>query len=580
MPAKWSFKSNVFQKVIIKIGSADKEWPLEIKKPDIQHLPVASVSMTVHNSRSTNETFSDPVMMIMNRVRSCAYFSETSKSELAEEFIALQKDDKVTLLNHLPGCLQSDNYAHRANALFALGLFGPQARFALNGVIGAMDCWNCKVILQVADTLTNIGPSYAVPALVDALRKAPPPEAAALQWTITDIYILECLEAFGPAASSAAPDLAACLHFINDPNQALISIGAAAIPAILNQVQRATESRQDWVCHNAAEIISLIGSDASQLLAESFASSTLEGRVSLMSMVSLLQPPALTENAIPWLRQLLTDESVRSYAASALHTLESCATPGASASDMANVVLNMVRSGLYFSDTSKLELAALLNNAPESEKENLVAPLCAAMQGSGCVRRANAIYVLGLLGPQAGPAVPAIIAAMMKVSCKGLIQAAEALSKIGASFAVPELIKSLNPQPHPNGFGWSRVNECIMVCLDTFAPLLSSEAQVLAMNLGHGSADTVIAGIGPAVIPGVLKEVELHSDQTSMSRTSRFAAEVLSSIGSAASQPLINALESSTGKPLEAISLVFSLLKPPALSSEAAPALSRLFMLR
>jgi hypothetical protein len=143
---------------------------------------------------------------------------------------------------------------------------------------------------------------------------------------------------------------------------------------------------------------------------------------------------------------------------------------------------------------------------------------------------------------------------------------------------VPELIKSLNPKPNPNGFGWSRDNECLMVCLEKFGPLLSSEAPALAMLLGHGSADTLLASIGPAVIPGVLIEVELHSEQTDMSRTSRFAAEVLSSIGSAASRPLIDALESSTAKPLEAISLVFSHLKPPALSSEAAPALNRLFM--
>jgi HEAT repeat protein len=579
--ARGCFKPNVFQKTFNLVQSAEKEDPLDnIKKPDISYQPVAQVRMTVNTGQSKSETLSDPVMMILNRVCRCAYLSEASKSELAEEFIAMPENDKVTLLNHLPSSFDSDNYANRANALFALGLFGPQARFALHGIIGAMDCWNCKVVMQVADTLTNIGASYAVPALLDTLRKAPPPEGTSLQWTINDEYILECLEAFGPAASSAAPALAAYLHFHNSANQALFSIGAAAIPAILNQVQRATESRLDWVRHNAAEIISSIGVDVSQQLVESFASSTPEGRRSLLSMVSLLKPPVLNENAIPWLRQLLTDESLQTYAAEALLNLESGATPDASASDMATVVLKMVHSGLYLSDTSKIELADLLGKAPESEKEKLVAPLCAAMKsgGGGCVRRTNAVYVLGLLGPQAGPAVPAIIGAMKKVSCKGVMQAADALSKIGASYAVPELIKSLNPVPHPNGFGWSRDNECIMVCLGAFEPFLSSDAPFLAMLLGHGSANTLIAGIGPAVIPGVLKEVELHSDQTDMSRTSRFAAEVLSSIGSAASQPLIDALESSTAKPLEAISLVFSLLQPPALSSEAAPALNRLFM--
>jgi len=534
--------------------------------------------MSVETNQSSRETLSDSVMAILNRVRCCSYLSEPSKSELAEELAAVPENEKTPLVNHLLSCLQSDNYAHRANALYVLGLFGPQARLTVRQIIGSMDCWNCKVVMQIADTLRKIGASYAVPALVGALRKAPAPEETRLQWTIHDEYILECLESFGPDASSAAPDLAAYLHFHNSANQALVSIGAAAIPAILNEVQRAIESRLDWVCHNAADIISLIGSDVSQLLVESFTLSTPKGRRALMSMVSLLQPPALNENAIPWLRRLLTDASVQTYAEKALLTLESSATPTESANDPATVVLNTVHSGLYLSDTAKLELAELLDKPPETEKEKLVAPLCAAMQSGGCVRRANAVYVLGLLGPQAGSAVPAIIQAMKKVSCRGVMQAADALAKIGASYAVPELIKSLNPQPNPSGFGWSRDNECIMVCLGSFGSLLNSDAPFLAALLGHGSADMVLASIGPAVIPGVLKVVEQDCGQTRMSRTCRFAAEVLSSIGFAASQPMIDALESSAGKPQEAFSLVFSLLKPPALNSEAAPALNQMLM--
>lgn len=536
--------------------------------------------MTVETSQSKSETLSPPVTMILNRIRCCAYLTEISKTQLAKEVVALSRDDRVTLLNHLPEILSADNYAYRANALFAIGLFGPQARFALPGIIESMDCWNCKVVVQVADTLTNIGATYAVPALLGALRKAPPPDGTSLQWTIQDEYILEIIETFGTAAESAAPALAAYLHFHNSANQALISIGAAAIPAILDQVERATKSRLNWVSHNAAEIISAIGIDITKQLVQSFEASTPEGRLALLSMVSMLRPPALSKNAIPWLRQLLRDDSFQSYAERALHTLESYKEPVTGASDKPTVILNMVHSGKYLSESSKLTLSQLLRKATASEQQNLLNPLCEAMQsgGGGCARRANAIYVLGLLGPQAGPAVPSIIEAMLRVNCRGVIQAADALAKIGASYAVPELIKALNPAPNPSSGGWSRVNECIMVCLESFGPALSSEAPLLALCLDHGSVNTVLASIGPAAISPILDEVKRQIDGSKLWRTCRFAAEALSAIGAPASRPLIEALASSTAKNREAISLLFSHLKPPALSLEAVPALCRLYL--
>ncbi len=530
--------------------------------------------------------------MILTRVRSSLYLSNNSKDELADLLNKAPENEKAMLIAPLTSCLYSVHHSWRANAVCVLGLIGPQARSAVPAIIKAMEgtFTSCKGVMCAAEALPKIGATYAVPELIKALQHAPEPDATSRRgWSYYDSHIVECLEAFGPSACDAAPYLAVHLHFHASANPALISIGAAAVPAILREVKRTTAKRLEWMCFNAAVVLSAIGSDASQPLIDALESSAPENLVAISMVFGFLRlvpmplrrRHALNANAVPTLQRLLMDTRVQKYAKKALLTLESPPGSRVSANTFTSVVLDTVRCGWQISDQTKGELAAIFDIAPNGKKRGLITPLTSSLQSDQSVERANAVYVLGLLGPQAQSAVPGIISALGYINCKGIMQAAEALREIGAAYAVPELVNALPQPPSPQqsiSNGFSQQEKCILECLESFGPLLSSNASIFAAFLRNGGTNTVLANIGAAAIPAILNEVERVSGQHAMTWECPHAAEVLSAIGAAASKPLIDALESSTPQTREAIALVFGSLRGPALSVEAAPVLCRFLM--
>lgn len=552
----------------------------------IDREPVVRIQILPGNSKPRYVSKNAAVMSILDRVRSTLYIVGEGRESIVTWLSELPEDEQEALVAELTSTLNSAYYVQRANAIFVLGLLGTRARPAIRAIVQSMNVWNCKVTMAAAEALPKIDAIEAATALANGFNKIPSTDSASLSWCNQDESIVQCLEALGPSAISAAPNLCAYLHFMGRTNHALISMGADAIPYVLTEVRRASSKRLPQICRNAAEIFSAIGTDACQPLIDALLC-LQDDRLRMAMIFSFLEPPALTEDAREPLRRLLSDASVKAYAEQALAKLDAQSRAKVSANgmlsrDAVSAVLSAVRSGRYIF-SKNIALASMT----DAQKVSLVGSLIEYVKSFKQSEQVNAIYVLGLLGQQASPATADIVKALDRMDCAAVIQAADTLLKIGAAYAVPELIAELPAEAQRMTVtGLSRTQERAIECLELFSEYFrdsfkgltqksfSSHLPFLAAFLATRSVNTLLATIGPAAIPAIIDEVRRAAVRKKLTWTCPNAAIVLTAIGAPASQPLNDALVASTPETREAFSLVFSTLKPPALSISAAPILS------
>jgi len=122
--------------------------------------------------------------------------------------------------------------------------------------------------------------------------------------------------------------------------------------------------------------------------------------------------------------------------------------------DGVSLVLNAVRVGYgrvkggSISAEAKPEIESIVLKLHVSDKDRLMTPLRAALQSDNDTQRVNAIYVLGLLGAYASPAIPDLLRASEgRMLANIRWEVAATLPKIGAEHALPELIKALGDGP-------------------------------------------------------------------------------------------------------------------------------------
>jgi flagellar motor switch protein FliG len=504
--------------------------------------------------------------------------TDATKGEVAALLQSMSDGEKDKLVAALKQTLRSVYYGWRVNAAYVIGLLGPAARDLISPLIDGMNCWKCRVAMEVVAALPKISSQDAVSELIKSLRKAPSPDADSYSWTDHDENLVMCLASLGPVASDAAPHLAAYLHFSPGCSEALVSIGSASVSQVIAEVKRATRPRRARICTRAASVLSAIGADAAKPLLNALESSSGEQQLAMAMLFAELKPPALSTAATPVLRRLLSNASLKEYAQKALDAMESDAEFQKSGDgNRVSNALHMVHSYTPMWQRKQTELASI-SAMSDSERRTLIDELIAILQNGRHSERANTAYALGVLGAAAHPAVPALIESLKYMNAVSVMQVASALTKMDAEYVLPLLVEALPlpPSPAQSSYTFSRHEARIIECIEAFGMRAESFAPKLARFVRSDSASTMIANLGLAAVPAVLKVVEESNKQHAMSWVCRNAAEVLSSIGAEANKLLVDALESSNAEMLEAISLVFSSLKRPALSVDAAPSLCRM----
>jgi len=152
----------------------------------------------------------------------------------------------------------------RADALRAIGAFGPDARSAIDEIAHAFGDPEPEVRIAAAWALSQLGPAgtHAVPSLRRALadRDARVRSLAAV-----------ALRSVGPQAAGAVPDLIQALRdsaaFVRAPAaDALGSIGPAAKAAVRPLAERLSTADEVYVLRSVAAALGNVGPDAAEAL--------------------------------------------------------------------------------------------------------------------------------------------------------------------------------------------------------------------------------------------------------------------------------------------------------------------------
>jgi hypothetical protein len=236
-------------------------------------------------------------------------------------------------------------------------------------------------------------------------------------------------------------------------------------------------------------------------------------------------------------------------------------------SEVSEQILSKVRMRMTLTNHLKTELSGLARQLLPHEKDMLLAPLAVALQSPFPDERNKAIYILGLFGPDARDAVPQLVK-NLRLSVVGNV--IEALQKICGGDALLELTKGIPEadwQAAPVIFGLLREKEP------------TSHLKFITPYIGAGPVSQWLQKYGPGAIPAILDEVRRQDakDKEGASRCAE-AANILSAYGTAATEPVVKALEWSAGDTRLAMLKMIHWLKAPALSIEFAPLLCRILV--
>jgi len=230
------------------------------------------------------------------------------------------------------------------------------------------------------------------------------------------------------------------------------------------------------------------------------------------------------------------------------------------------LILNIVQHRTYknvhtniLSKNDERELAELAKFTTDFKSE-LVEALISVLRSDYLAHRVNAAYMLGLLGPDARTAIPAMIEAMNGALGNIEWSVVEALPKIGAIYALPELIRSLGQAPTEGATSWdSKLQDShIIACLAALGPAASSAAPRLMPYLGSYAAEQALTRMGLAVVPVMLEYVQREDTRHAWVYSN--AAKVIEGIGPQAIQFLNELLRSNSVKNRPALLAVFNSL--------------------
>lgn len=222
----------------------------------------------------------------------------------------------------------------------------------------------------------------------------------------------------------------------------------------------------------------------------------------------------------------------------------------------------------YESSKKKQEyLAQLLAGVPSVEYPSLITRLRACLRSAEWEQQANAVFVLGLLGPAAKDAVPDMIEAMKARMANVSWEVSAALPKIGNA-AVPPLISALR-RCNEKSREVYRLNEAIAA----LGPVALDAAPVVVPFLREGSNNNsteALVSIGPASIPFVC--AGLANEKLNITYG---AAQVLSKFGDRSTDQLLKALRRASPAARKNITNVLSRMNPPP-GKSVAPAMCHL----
>ncbi len=337
--------------------------------------------------------------------------------------------------------LADDDLLVQRDAAAALGKLGPQAASAVPQLIAALRDGAGAVTIEAAQALTSIG-QPAVQPLTGLLQNPDYRNLAAA--VLGDI---------GPPAVDAVP---AILEMLDAPDTetrraallALAGIGPAARPAAAERLVQLLREPNGNVRAGAAYALARM--EAQQAVPDllKLVGQTDDDREKLAAAWALvmLQPSAnISEKAVPILMDGLDDNwaLVRKECVIALGALDERAQPAAKrllslADDPDPLVRAEASAALYHVGTDAETLVPVMTNGLDD-----VSP---------AVRYAS-VYVLGLIGPPAAPAVLRLKEMMNSHVSLDRILAAWALVKVSPSDttarqALPTLLQALNhPRP-------------------------------------------------------------------------------------------------------------------------------------
>jgi HEAT repeat protein len=385
---------------------------------------------------------------------------DPSVRELAAQALAVYGPEATTAIPALTEALQDGQDYVRLVAAEALGSIGPQAKAAVPQLAAALKDKDQVVRMSVAQALGRFGPE-ARAALPDLVRAFKPSDAFSVSVdgkTVSD-RVGEALVKIGPSGMEALVEL---LHD-KDPSVrrdaafVFIHLGPAGRDAIPVLIEALKDSDQ-WVPSYAAEALGKIGPQDQRILP------------------ALLEALKSTHDQT-WIKAL---EALGNFKLTLLHvgvligTFES--KPAWCPAGVARVLANIGP-----------DAAPALMEALEHKSSNV---------------RETAVIALGLIGPDARSAVPAILTSIKGAYCP--LYAYDALQRMGRA-ALPALIAALQDNDE-------QIRKVATEALGRFGPMAKPAIPALVEVF----AVDALRGIGPDALPALvalLKDPDVHKRQ-------------------------------------------------------------------
>ncbi len=379
--------------------------------------------------------------------------------------------------------------AVRRRAVEALGRIRPDPDVTLPAFVRLMEDADPSVRLRALDALAEHGEA-AVPALVDLLEKD-----RAAYWACL------VLNAIGPEAKAAVPALA---ERVSDPRAevrreailALAEIGEAAVPAV-DAIAAALDVESDRI--SATYALGRIGQvppeAASRIRENAHSPDSLLRTVSTWTLAHIYPTDErLQQEAVHRLVASLTSDEpqVRATAATALAALRpdpSLLTP---------ILSEALREA--DEETTRHALDAVAGLGPA-----MVPQLIGALRFESL--RPRVVFLLGEMGPDAEPAVEALVELMKASDRRTQQESLLALAKIGpaAGTAVPALTEALRRHEEPLKYGAA-------YALGRIGP--GAESATPALLKAAGSDDDTLALLSAWALAQVAPDCRECAEQT------------------------------------------------------------------
>ena len=380
--------------------------------------------------------------------------------------------------------LGAPNVATRRDAAYSLDRMGSAAKEALSALIRALDDSDKQVWSFSISAIANIGPDAkdAIPALIEGMgnRKSRGRDRERLQARTRSAFALSRI------GTVAIPPLMDALK--SDDNglragaaKALAGMGGDASPAISALI--ANLNADDEVRGETAEALGAIGEGAVKPLADALKSADARARAGAAMALALVGPAAKeSAPAFPELLKTESDPAVRAALLSAL--------PKIGLDPRAAVPLLI---GGIKDDDERVRHAAINALVPmRAGRELSLAALTALLKDENAANRQRAARALGRMGPDASPAVPALIEAARTSPADASL--ANALAEIGPA-SLPAILSALRDAPAPDagrllgllrGFG-APAGPALVEALKHPAGQVRAAAALALGGIGHGA---------------------------------------------------------------------------------------------